>query len=300
MSEVTTTEEREVLAPPAGQAVEPVERVSLEYRRFGPFHRWMHVLVFVSFTVLAFTGMPLKYKDASWARWAMDAMGGVTAAGIYHRLAALVTVFYWTAEMVAMAILVIKKRGKGLFNEDSILPTKKDWEDIKGMFIWFFGRGPKPQFARFTYWEKFDFLSLVAGTVIIGATGFMMWFPTATTRFLPGIFLNIAVVIHSNEALLAAGVIFIFVHFFSAHLKPGSWPVDKVIFTGSLPVEHYREERPLEYARRLRNGTLDEVLVERRTTWWTHVQNGIWYTITIVAGLAALAMTVFIVWSVFS
>ena len=48
----------------------------------------------------------------------------------------------------------------------------------------------------------------------------------------PGIFLNIALVIHSNEALLAMGVIFIFVHFFSAHLRPESFPIDKVIFTG--------------------------------------------------------------------
>ena len=102
--------------------------------------------------------------------------------------------------------------------------NKKDLQDIVGMFAWFFGRGPKPQFDRYTYWEKFDYFSLVVGTVIIGVTGFMMWFPLQTTEFLPGIFLNIALVIHSNEALLAMGVIFIFVHFFSAHLKPESSP----------------------------------------------------------------------------
>ncbi len=90
----------------------------------------------------------------------------------------------------------------------------------------------------------------------------MMWFPLKTTEYLPGIFLNIALVIHSNEALLAMGVIFIFVHFFSAHLRPESFPIDKVIFTGTLPVEHYREDRPLEYARHVREGTLDEVIVE--------------------------------------
>ena len=101
------------------------------------------------------------------------------------------------------------------------------------MFAWFFGKGPKPQFDRYTYWEKFDYMSLVAGTIIIGTTGFMMWFPIRTAQLLPGQFLNIAFVIHSNEALLAMGVIFIFVHLFSAHLKPESFPLDKVIFTGS-------------------------------------------------------------------
>jgi cytochrome b subunit of formate dehydrogenase len=239
----------------------------IEYQRFNVFHRWMHFLVIVSFTVLVFTGMPLRYKETAWAGWFMD--------------------------------LFIKARGKNIRKPGSIMFGMKDFHDLVGMFAWFFGRGPKPQFDRYAYWEKFDYISLVAGTVIIGTTGFMMWFPLKTTQLVPGIFLNIALVIHSSEALLAMGVIFIFVHFFSAHLKPESFPIDKVIFTGSLPVDHYREERPLEYARRVREGTLDEVLIERKVTWKTLFGDAIWWTITLVMGLAALLMTVFIIWAIF-
>jgi len=271
----------------------------IEYRRFNVFHRWMHFLVIVSFTVLVFTGMPLKYKDTHWARWFMDLFGGVQAAGVYHRLAALVTVTYWLAEMTFMIVMVLRRRGKNVFSQGSIMFNKKDLQDIIGMFAWFFGRGPKPQFDRYAYWEKFDYISLAIGTVIIGVTGFMMWFPLKTTLVLPGIFLNIALVIHSNEALLAMGVIFIFVHFFSAHLRPESFPIDKVIFTGSLPIEHYREERPLEYARRVREGTLDEVIVEKTITRKTIFADVIWWIITAVMGFAALLMTAFIIWSVF-
>jgi cytochrome b subunit of formate dehydrogenase len=270
----------------------------IEYRRFNVFHRWMHFLVIVSFTVLVFTGMPLKYKDTAWAQWFMDLSGGVTAAGVYHRLAAIVTVVYWTAEMLYMIIMVARRRGKNLRGPNSMLPRMKDLHDMVGMFSWFFGRGPKPQFDRYTYWEKFDYISLAIGTVIIGATGFMMWFPLKTTEYVPGIFLNIALVIHSNEALLAMGVIFIFVHFFSAHLRPESFPIDKVIFTGTLPVEHYRADRPLEYARHVREGTLDEVTIERTVTWKTMFADGIWWIITAVMGIAALLMTAFIIWSV--
>lgn len=273
-------------------------RTRIEYRRFSVFHRWMHFLVFVSFTVLVFTGMPLKYQDTAWAQWFMDGFGGVTAAGVYHRLAAIVTVFYWTAEMLVMVFMVLRTRGK-VRTRMPLMFNKKDLEDIVGMFAWFFGKGPKPQFDRYAYWEKFDYLSLVAGTVIIGMTGFMMWFPIAFTQVLPGYWLNVALVIHSNEALLAMGVIFIFVHFFSAHLKPENFPLDKVIFTGSLPVDHYKAERPLEYARRVREGTLDEVLVEKRITWKTYAADVIWWTITVIAGVSALMMTAFIIWSVF-
>jgi cytochrome b subunit of formate dehydrogenase len=274
-------------------------RTRIEYRRFNVFHRWMHFLVFVSFTVLVFTGMPLKYKDTEWARWSMDLFGGVTAAGVYHRIAAIVTVFYWTLEFTFMVVMVVRSRGKLLRSPGSMMPGKKDLEDMIGMFAWFFGKGPKPQFDRYTYWEKFDYMSLMAGTVIIGMTGFMMWFPLWFTKVLPGIFLNIALVIHSNEALLAMGVIFIFVHFFSAHVKPESFPLDKVIFTGSLPVDHYKAERPLEYARRVREGTLDEVLVEKRITWKTYAADVLWWTITAFAGFCAILMTAFIIWSVF-
>lgn len=273
-------------------------RTRIEYRRFNLFHRWMHFLVFVSFTVLVFTGMPLKYEDTQWAQWFMDLFGGVTAAGIYHRLAAIVTVFYWSAEMVVMVVTVLRTRGH-MRDRITLMFNAKDVQDIVGMFAWFFGRGPKPQFDRYTYWEKFDYLSLVAGTVIIGVTGFMMWFPIQTTHLLPGYWLNVAFVIHSNEALLAMGVIFIFVHFFSAHLKPESFPLDKVIFTGSLPVEHYKAERPLEYARRVREGTLDEVLVEKTITWKTCAADALWWLITLIAGVSAVMMTAFIIWSVF-
>ena len=99
----------------------------------------------------------------------MDLFGGVTAAGVYHRIAAIVTVFYWTAEMIFMIVMVVRSRGKTCAARARIMFNKKDLQDIVGMFAWFFGKGPKPQFDRYTYWEKFDYMSLVAGTVIIGA-----------------------------------------------------------------------------------------------------------------------------------
>ena len=88
----------------------------------------------------------------------------------------------------------------------------------------------------------------------------MMWFPEFTTRYLPGITLNVALVLHSNEAFLATGVIFIFVHFFSAHGRPESFPADEVIFSGYLPLEHYIDDRPAEYENRLKAGTLEQVV----------------------------------------
>jgi cytochrome b subunit of formate dehydrogenase len=272
-------------------------RPQLEYKRFNAFHRWMHFLGMSSFTVLVFTGMPLKYSDAAWAKWSMDLIGGPEAAGLLHRVAAIVTVICFVLEVSYIGIYIIGRRGP-LWGANTIVWSKKDGQDIVAMFRWFFGKGPFPQFERFTYWEKFDFWSLMAGTVIIGGTGLMMWFPVETTRYLPGVVLNVSLVIHSNEALLAMGVIFIFVHLFSAHMRPESFPIDKVIFTGSIPVEHYREERPLEYAQRLHDGTLNDVLVPARTGATKHIGNVAWWFITFVAMVAAALLAAFILWTV--
>ena len=39
--------------------------------------------------------------------------------------------------------------------------------------------------------------------------------------------------------------------------------MDTVIFTGHLPIEIYKEDRPKEYAELLRTGKIDEVKVEK-------------------------------------
>lgn len=241
------------------QGIGAREGANLVYHRFSAFHRFNHYLVMISFFGLTLTGIPLKFKDSYWSQIIMDVVGGVAAAGFIHRVMAVVNILYFVLEVGYMAWYVAARRGP-VFHEDSIVPGKKDWADMKGMFRWFLGRGVKPGLSRFTYWEKFDFWALFAGTFLIGGSGLMMWFPEATTRILPGVALNVALVIHSNEAFLAVGVIFIFVHFFSAHGRPESFPADEVIFSGFLPVEHYIHDRPEEYANRLKAGTLQEVV----------------------------------------
>ena len=92
----------------------------------------------------------------------------------------------------------------------------------------------------------------------------MLWFPGCFTRFLPGWVLNAAYIAHSDEALLATGFIFLF-HFFHTHLRPESFPMDPVIFTGRMPLERFKEERPLEYQRLVAENRLDALLAPAPT-----------------------------------
>jgi hypothetical protein len=66
------------------------------------------------------------------------------------------------------------------------------------------------------------------------------------TRILPGWFINLATIIHSDEALLATGFIFT-VHFFNTHLRPEKFPMDVVVFTGQMPLAELKRDKPMEY-----------------------------------------------------
>jgi hypothetical protein len=148
-----------------------------------------------------------------------------------------------------------------LMGPDSMLPSKQDFHDFIGNVKWFLGRGPRPRYGRWTYWEKFDYFAVFWGIFVIGSTGLTLWFPEFFTRFIPGWFINVATIIHSDEALLAVGFIFT-VHFFNTHLRPEKFPMDIVVFTGRMTLEDLKEDKPAEYDQLVQNGTLEQNLAE--------------------------------------
>jgi len=230
-------------------------------RRFRKVDIRMHILIIVTFLTLAATGLPLKFDNAPWAITLVNLLGGPEMAQLLHRLAAIGTFgyFFWHLSILAYRFFV--KREKGLFwGPNSMTPQLKDGKDLIGNIKYFLYLGPRPAGDRWTYWEKFDYLAVFWGMVIIGLSGLMLWFPGFFTSFLPGWVLNAAYVVHSDEALLATGFIFLF-HFFHTHLRPESFPLDPVVFTGSVPLERFKDERPLEYQRMVDNGTLEAHLV---------------------------------------
>jgi len=115
---------------------------------------------------------------------------------------------------------------------------------------------------RWTYWEKFDYIAVFWGVAIIGFSGLVLWFPVFFTRFFPGWLINISQIIHSDEALLAVGFIFT-IHFFNTHFRPEAFPMDTVIFTGYMPLEHFKHERPREYQEVKEAGKLDQRIFEK-------------------------------------
>ena len=234
------------------------------YRRFPKLYRQLHIMVIVSFLGLAITGMTLKFSYLGWAQGISGVLGGFESAGYIHRVCAVITFAYFG---IHAWDLFRKKRASGLswfrylMHPGSMIPNRKDLADLIATFKWFVGRGPRPAYGRWTYWEKFDYFAVFWGVAIIGTTGLMLWFPEWFTYLLPGWIINVATIIHSDEALLAVAFIFT-VHFFNTHFRPDRFPMDTVIFTGRVPVDELRDDRPLEYEQLVRSGELEKLLVD--------------------------------------
>jgi len=267
------------------------------FRRFSAFQRWVHFFIMVSFSTLVLTGMPLKYSDQVWAQRWMGVIGGVQNAGMIHRFAAIIMVSCVICMLGFFARILIKSKGH-FWGPGTMVPNGQDYQDLKAMVGWFVGKRSRPhlQLDRYAYYEKGEFWAASAGVTIMCVTGAMMWYPQLTTRVFPGIVLNFAIVNHSGGALLAMGFVVVFWHFFHAHLRPEAFPMDKAMYAGGLPLEEYAHERPLEYERRVREGTLDEVLVAPVSETRMKVQNVVWWIITGAALFLWAVFTLFVVW----
>ena len=232
------------------------------YKRFTFLEKLLHFMMMTSFLGLVLTGLPLKFVEAPWAIGLAQIMGGPQMAGLIHRWCAVLTFTYFIITIVwSIYFLLIKPTGENffqkLFGPDSLFPNFKDGRDIAAMCKWFFGGGEQPKFDRWTYWEKFDFLAVFWGMFAIGFTGLMLWMPEFFAQFLPGWAFNVAIIIHSDEALLASVFIFT-VHFFNAHIRPEKFPMDQVIFTGVVSGHEMEEERPVQFERLKERGELEK------------------------------------------
>jgi cytochrome b subunit of formate dehydrogenase len=235
-----------------------------QYVRFTRLNRLLHIVMIVSFMSLALTGMTLKFSYTQWAVVLSHFFGGFESAGFIHRAAATLMILAFLTHLVDLVRVKQRERRSWkdmVFGKDSMMFTKKDLNDLWNSVKWFIGLGPRPMYGRWTYWEKFDYFAVFWGMVVIGSTGLMLWFPEFFTHFLPGWLINVATIIHSDEALLAVGFIFT-VHFFNTHLRPEKFPMDIVIFSGRMDVEELQDDKPAEYDELVNSGKLEERLVE--------------------------------------
>jgi thiosulfate reductase cytochrome b subunit len=207
------------------------------------------------------------FNEMPWARFLATLFGGVDTAGLFHRVfgTILIGVFVFHAGDLAWRLFGQGQYGL-LWGPRSLVPQPQDVYDMWGHFRWFVGKGPRPRFDRFTYWEKFDYWAVFWGMLVIGGSGLLLWFPELFAAVVPGWVFNVALLVHGEEALLATGFIFT-IHFFNSHFRPEKFPMDMVMFTGQVSESELKEERPAEYERLAAEGKLDALAQPPEPSW---------------------------------
>ena len=128
-----------------------------------------------------------------------------------------------------------------------MLLGKKDFTDAIDNLRYYAGyKDAPPKFGRYDYRQKFEYWGLIFGSIIMVATGFILYFPIAVSHVLPAELIPAAKVMHSYEALFAFLIVLIW-HMAGAHLSPESFPIDTSIFTGKIRKDKLQHEHPLEY-----------------------------------------------------
>jgi formate dehydrogenase subunit gamma len=214
-----------------------------------------HVLIFITFILLAGTGIPLHYSDMFWAPYVISIFGGIDTAQLIHRIAAFVMI---GASLYHLVTLVGGTLGKIIRNEFDIrrtqVPLPKDLFDLINDIKYFLGRAAhRPRMEKFMYKQKLHYLAILWGSFVLAFAGTALLYPehiAALLPFDPAFIQDLARIMHADEAIMAL-VIIAFWHLSNVHLVPGRFPAQWTVFTGKITREHQLEEHFLEYVRNL-------------------------------------------------
>jgi cytochrome b subunit of formate dehydrogenase len=219
------------------------------YLRMSLNERLQHGLLLVSFIVLVLTGFALRFPDAWWVASVRSiSQGAFELRSLMHRIAGVVLL---AVSAYHIWYLAATPRGRQLFKD--LLPVRKDLTDAVGIMKYNLGLAQeKPLLDRFSYIEKAEYWALVWGTIVMGVTGFILWFDNTFLGILTKVGWDIARTVHYYEAWLATLAIIVW-HFYFVIFNPNTYPINLAFWKGTLTEEEMADEHPLEL-RRLREG----------------------------------------------
>ena len=217
------------------------------FKRMTLNQRIQHIIMMTSFFTLVLTGFPVTFSSLPASSGIVYMLGGFAMRSVIHRFAAIVLILlaiYHTFYMI------LTRQGRSEIR--ALIPNFKDMFDAIQMMKFYIGLSPStPKFDRFNYIEKFEYLALAWGSVVMIGTGLVLWFQDQAMIILPKWALDVAKVIHSYEALLAFLAIIIW-HFYHVHLNPEVFPMSRVWLTGEISEHEMKTLHPLEYERILK------------------------------------------------
>ena len=216
-----------------------------QYVRMTLNERIQHLVMLVSFLLLAVTGFMLRYPDSWWVapiRQLSDRFFEVRR--VTHRIAGVVMI---AISLYHLVCVFVTSRGRQFVRD-----MRPRWMDVIGAWknlLYNAGLSRKrPRFDRFGYVEKVEYWALIWGVLIMSLTGVLLWFENYSIGLFTKLGWDIARTIHFYEACLASLAILVW-HFYFVIFNPSIYPMSTAWITGKISEEEMAEEHPLELER---------------------------------------------------
>ena len=203
--------------------------------RFDTHQLIQHMALSVTFILLAVSGFALKYPDAWWVQL-FSAVGlNEEARRITHRTMAVGLIM---CSVYHVWYLFWTRRGREEWN--AMLPGPRDLTDVVDSLKYHVGLKKRPpEYGRYDYSQKAEYWALIWGTIVMIATGFVLWFPAELSPLLPRWAVSVSQTIHLYEAWLASLAIIVW-HFFFVIFHPEEYPMSWTWLTGKMSLEHVK------------------------------------------------------------
>jgi len=212
------------------------------YVRMTAAERLHHGALLISFTMLVITGFMLRYPEAWWVE-PIRRLGPAVfdLRSLIHRISGVVLI---AASLAHVGYLTLTRRGREFLRDIMLRPG--DLKDIVGAFRFYLGKSrERPRFGRFSYVEKSEYWALVWGTVVMGATGVILWFQDPFIGLFTKLGWDVARTVHFYEAILATLAIVVW-HIYFVIFNPDVYPMNVAWLKGTITEEEMEEEHPLE------------------------------------------------------
>jgi len=234
------------------EAESPVGK--LYFVRLNNSEKIQHTIFMICFVVLVITGFMLKIPEGIIQKLGSAGETVFLLRSLLHRIAGTVMIL---VSVYHLYYLIFKQAGRRwLFD---MLPRFKDLRDLLNNFLYYFGvKKDPPEFDRFSYKHKMEYGALIAGTILMSATGVIMWSESRWSKFI----FDIATLVHGMEAILACLAIMIW-HLYEIHLKPHKSPIDNVWITGVIDEEEMKAEYLFHYKKIMADPKLQEIYIKR-------------------------------------
>jgi cytochrome b subunit of formate dehydrogenase len=205
--------------------------------RMSPKQRAQHLALLISFFTLVLTGFALKYPNS----WLAVVFINETVRSMIHRVAGVVLIL---VSLYHLYYVSTDPGGRQLVRD--MLPDWKDVTDVRDAMRYYLGLSDqRPMFRRFSYAEKAEYWALVWGMFVMAATGLMIWFKMLVMDRVPGWWIDVAILIHWYEAILATLAIVVW-HLYAVIFDPDAYPVNWAWLDGKMSIEYYEHEHPLD------------------------------------------------------